>query len=153
MISLLYITLINFPMFFSDNLLVISIIALTGNIFSFTAQILNTCIIGETIKDIFALYFLLDTIGVSKFSAIVGLIGMLSILMPPDVHIIMLSALHGINIFLLGGNFRIILAYCEYKRWQVLICKLSIGLCCIIYMSIGAYFMRNSFHFLPVKGK
>ena len=138
MISLLYITLINFPMFFSDNLLVISIIALTGNIFSFTAQILNTCIIGETIKDIFALYFLLDTIGVSKFSAIVGLIGMLAILMPPFAYIVIISGIYCVDVFLLGSNFRIILAYCEYKKWQIIVCKLILGLCCLVYMGLGA---------------
>ena len=96
-------------------------------------------------KDICALYFMIDTIGVSKFSAMVGLVGMLVIITRTVDYVVVISVFYCLDIFLLGGNFRIMLAYCEYKKWQVIVCKLILGLCCMIYMALGAYFMGNTF--------
>ena len=96
---------------------------------------------------------MLDTIGVSTLSGIVGLAGMLSIVMTPQAHILIVAGLYCFDVFLLGSNFRIILAYCKYRKWEVIICKLIIGICCIIYMSIGAYFMRNNFDHIPLTNK
>ena len=137
-------------MFFSDNLTLNTIITSCVVIFCFVVFIVNSFKIGETIKDICALYFMLDTIGVSKVSAIVGLVGMLTIVMPPHAYVVVVSTFYCIDVFLLGANFKIILAYCEYRKWQVISCKMTIGFCCIIYMSLAAYFMRNNFDNLPI---
>ena len=142
---MLLIALMNFPMFFSDDLLFTSIFSAVTVIFCFASFTVNTCITGQTTKDICALYWMLDTIEASKFSAIVGLIGMLAILMPPFAYIVIISGIYCVDVFLLGSNFRIILAYCEYKKWQIIVCKLILGLCCLVYMGLGAYFIRNNF--------
>ena len=78
---------------------------------------------------------------------------MLIIVMPPKALAVTLLVIYGLDIFLLGANFRLIFAYCLYKRWQVITLKLTLVICCITYMGFGAYFMRGNFVDLDIDEK
>ena len=59
--------------------------------------------------------------------------------------IIMTAILINMDLFIFSGNCRVILAYCKYNKWQVIIFKLTVFCCLLLYLVLAAYFLTNSF--------
>ncbi len=92
-----------------------------------------------------AIYFLLDSIFVSFFSAAVGMAGIMIIFNSSYAGIIILSFMV-LNLFMFAGNSRVIVAYVKYKMWQTIIYKISILLGLFAYLILASYFILNSFN-------
>ena len=112
--------------------------------------LLNTCLIAPSKKAAFCLYFLLDNLILVNLAALVGFIGMLTIIMPTfDAISFIFMVLLGTNWIMYTGNFRVIFAYVKWNRCQVIWGKLFLILSSLVYLGIATYFMRFQFDFGP----
>ena len=141
--SNLAISFINIPVFMVEDVMTLCIIVMVIIIVTYIIYFINSCTIAKTKSDLCYLYFLFDTVFVAKCTAIAGLFGLFMIMLPMNVPIMMMAVLVNMDLFIFAGNCRIILAYCKYKTWQVLVFKMTIFFCQIFYIIIAAYVMTN----------
>ena len=89
------------------------------------------------------LYILLDNILVAMIAAIVGYVGIVLIMYSAIMNSLIITEIVCLSIVFVAfvGNFRVILANCELERYQVIVSKLVLILCCIAFLILGAYFM------------
>ena len=146
LVCILFLSYINIPIFLGDNVDLIIALIFVQIALCFIIFITNSCFLAQTKSDLCYLYFLFDTIFVAICTAVVGFIGILTITMPPNnPQAYVVSILMNICLFLFGGNSRVILSYCKYRKWQVVLFKMSLLLGLLAYLVLAAYFMKNSF--------
>lgn len=149
-ISIYFLSYINFPIFFGVDIVVLAIIGIAIVIFTHVVFIWNGCLLVQSKMEFFHYMFLLDPIFVGLCAAVVGLVGILLIIMPPEGYVLALAFLMAIDLVFFTGNWRMILAYCRYSRWQVIVSKISLLFGCFAYLILAAHFMRNAFSGIPI---
>lgn len=108
-------------------------------------SIVGSCMLVETKKDMFYLYLLFDSILVACITAIAGVTGIVSVMVPPEAISYALLAFWNAILFVISGNNRVIIAYVKYKKWQVILFKISLCLSFLTFLVLAMYFMSNDF--------
>lgn len=112
--------------------------------------IVNSCKVAPSKKAAFCLYFLLDNLILVNLAALIGFIGMITVLVAKfNVETYIFVVLLGITWFMYTGNFRVTFAYVKWKKYQVIWGKLGLLFASLVYLAIATYFMRFSFNFGP----
>ena len=108
-------------------------------------SITASCTLSQTKKDCLMLYFLLDAIFIAAITAIVGVIGIVYLTMPSQSLAKFTLFLWTLQIFIIAGNSRVLIAYIKFKKWQTIVLKLGICLGFLSYLIMATYFMIHSF--------
>ena len=83
---------------------------------------------------------------VALLAAFVGYAGILIIALPQgQIYVYVLVAFMNLELFFIAGTFRILLAFCTWSKWQVLLTKLVLLLACGAYLVLAAQIMINGF--------
>lgn len=150
LISILLLSALNVPVFTLYSPTILTVILIFSVVFSLAFFTVNSCKLADTKGDMCKLYFLLDSITIASCTAIIGMVGLLTIILPPQPQVIPIAVFLNVAYFMFGGNSRIIFAYCKYKRWQAVVFKLTVLIGLLVYVVLAAYFMKNSFNALPI---
>ena len=73
-------------------------------------------------------------------AAILGLIGIIIIITPSGAaqSLYILVGFMSLNLFVYAGTMRVLLAYCLWKKWQVIVKKFTIISCCFAYLLLAS---------------
>jgi hypothetical protein len=99
------------------------------------------------LKEMFLLYTLFDNILVAEIAAEIGLVGSLLITSGGKLEDHLLMAMVPISFFFFVGNFRVCIRHADWKRYQIIVYKLSILMGAVCFFEIGAYFMAVGYSF------
>ena len=145
MLSSLLICYINFVYLFLANYY--ASVSVTGVkiLITFTTNIICSCKYSQSKWQMFQIYILLDNILVALIAGMVGYIGVVFLFYSAILDAIIITEMACVSIVLItfAGSFRVLLANCQFKRYQVIVSKLSLILGCIGFLILGAYFMST----------
>lgn len=118
-------------------------------VFTYFVFFIVSCIYSASKTNMCQLFFLVDNIFVAAAASIVGFVGMLVIIMPPESYVYAINVLMNIEFLLLVGVYRIVLANCNWAKWKVICTKITLLISCMAYLILAAHFIINSFPGLP----
>ena len=139
---------INIVIFFTNNLTIFFTLIPIFTLGSITIFLINSCIIAPSKKVALCLYLLLDNLVLLDLAALVGFIGMITIIIVEiDAIAVVIIFVMGVTWFMYTGHYRVMFACTKWVRWQVIVSKICLILTSLIFLGIATFFMRFDFNF------
>ena len=122
LIAIMLLSFFNFVIFVSQDMIVVASFIGSVLLLSIVISATNSCVLTVTVKDMCALYFLLDSICVALCTCIIGMV----ILVSPPPYVSATFGTLNLAFFFFAGDQRVIIANVKYQRWETILLKLSI---------------------------
>jgi hypothetical protein len=140
----------NILLFFT-NQAVSKIVYTVGALVLFIILMLGISRYFSNLKEMMALYFLLDSIALSLVAAFLGFFGLTSsITRSSPLYATLMRIFVPIGLFVLSGTVRVIIKWANFKRWQNITFKVCLFMSGMCYFMIGFQIMY--FNYQPSKG-
>lgn len=101
-------------------------------------------------KVLLRLYFMVDKVLLAALLEYIGVMSFILIFLPYTPLYILYYALTGlypIVWFLYIGNFRVLIIYCNWSKWQVIAYKMTLLIGSTSYFVLGVYYLVGNLRF------